>query len=85
MDCCTFCGNKNLVETTTQYTYKRDAKYLVVEGVPCIQCTYCGEAYFHARDLKKIEREFDAIHSCGKKTAREVVVPVERFLEISAG
>ena len=32
--------------------------------------------------MKKIEKEFNAIYSSGKKVKREVKVPVEEFLEI---
>ncbi len=81
---CNFCGNQQLVATTTQYTYKRDGQYLIVDDVPCTQCSYCGEAYFEARVLKKIEAEFNAIQSGKKQPKRAVMVPVEGFMELDA-
>ena len=84
MEQCNFCGHKETNTTTTQYTYKRDGKYLIVDNVPCEQCTFCGEAYFEAKVLKKIEAEFEAIHSGRKKAKREVTVPLEGFMELDA-
>lgn len=79
---CHFCGNKHIRETTCQYTYQRNDKYLMVDQVPCRQCEYCGEQYFAADVLKAIESEFEAIHVHGKVPKRKIDVPVERFMEI---
>ena len=79
---CHFCGNKNFRQTACQYTYRRDGKYLLVDKVPCTQCGFCGEQYFAAEVLKKIEAEFEAIHLHGKKPPREMIIPVEQFREI---
>jgi len=82
MEHCHFCGNKNIRETTCQYTYKRDGNYLLVDHVPCRQCEYCGEQYFAANILKAIEQEFEAIYLYGKEPRHKVVVPIEQFMEI---
>jgi len=82
MEQCHFCGNRNFRETTCQYTYKRDDRFLIVDQVPCSQCDYCGEQYFAADVLKKIEREFESIHLHGKEPQRKLVIPVEQFWEI---
>ena len=82
MKVCNFCGNKNFRERHVQYIYKHDNRFLVVENVPCEECEYCGEQYFKAEILKKIEEDFKAIHLSGKKAKREVTVPIEEFVEI---
>ena len=82
---CHFCGNKNFKYTSTQYIYRHDDKFLIVNHVPCEQCEYCGEQYFQAPVLKKIENEFNAIHSHGKKAKTEVPVPMEHFGELWPG
>lgn len=82
MKICNFCGNKNFRERHVQYIYKHDNRFLVVEHVPCEECEYCGEQYFTAEILKKIEEDFKAIHLSGKKAKKEVTVPVEEFVEI---
>lgn len=84
MKVCHFCGNKNFKSTKVQYTYKHNDKYLMVEDVPCEQCEYCGEQYFEGRVLKQIEKEFNAIHSNNKKVKKELIIPVEQFIEVQS-
>ena len=50
--------------------------------MPCEECEYCGEQYFKAEILKKIEQDFNDIYIHGKKTNKEVKVPVEEFIEV---
>jgi YgiT-type zinc finger domain-containing protein len=83
MNICHFCGNKNFKENKVQYTYKKDNKNIIVDDVPCEQCEFCGEQYFEANVLKKIETEFYAIHSEGKNVKKKVLIPVEIYSEIS--
>lgn len=77
---CNFCGNKNFRERHVQYIYRHDEQFLVVNNVPCEECEYCGEQYFKAEVLKKIEKDFKDIYLSGKKPGREVKVPVEEFV-----
>jgi len=79
---CQFCGNKNFKNVNVEYTYKRNNQRLLVKNVPCEQCEFCGEQYFHAEILKKIEQEFDEIYLEGKKTILEMVVPIQNFSDI---
>ena len=79
---CSFCGNKNFRERYVQYIYKYDDQFLVVNNVPCEECEYCGEQYFKAEVLKKIEKDFRDIYFSAKKAKKEVKVPVEEFAEI---
>ena len=76
---CSFCGNSNLLEVRAQYTYKHDGKMLIVEDVPCEQCEYCGEQYFKAQVLKKIEQDFLDVYSKRRKARSKITVPVEQF------
>ncbi|MFP4422575.1 MAG: type II toxin-antitoxin system MqsA family antitoxin [Desulfococcaceae bacterium] len=82
MKTCLSCGNKNFRYTRTQYIYRRNDKFLIVNHVPCEECEYCGEQYFQAPVLKKIENEFNAIHHQGKKAKTQVPVPMEHFGEL---
>ena len=79
---CSFCGNKNFKIKKVQYIYKHDDKFLVVNDVPCEECEYCGEQYFKADVLKKIEKDFMEIYSVGKKSKNLIQVPVEEFAEL---
>lgn len=82
MNICHFCGNRNLRVAVIQYTYRHAGKFLIVDDVPCTKCEYCGEAYFKAEVLKRIEKEFNAIYYQGKKAKQKLSVPVERFAQI---
>jgi len=50
--------------------------------VPCEKCECCGEQYFKAEVLKKIEKDFVAIYRAKKKAKRVVKLPVEEFVEL---
>ncbi len=79
---CNFCGNRNFKESRVQYIYKHDGQFLIVNNVPCEECEFCGEQYFKARVLRKIEKDFMEIYFSKKKTKRQIRVPVEEFVEI---
>jgi hypothetical protein len=51
-------------------------QFLIVNNVPC------GEQYFKATVLRKIEKDFMKIYFSKKKTKRQIRVPVEEFMEI---
>lgn len=77
---CNFCGNKNFREISTQYIYKHDGKMLIVDGAPCEQCEFCGEQYFCAEVLKKIEHDFSEVYSSRRKAKAQIMVPVEQYV-----
>ena len=79
---CNFCGNKNFTEKKINYIYKRDEKYLMVNDVPCEECDFCGEQYFKAEALKKIERDYNDIYLSGKKVIKQITIPVEEFVNL---
>lgn len=80
---CSFCGNKNFVNKEVEYMYTHSGQMLLVENVPCEECEYCGEKYFEAEVLKKIEQEYLEIYKNGKKVKKEVSVPVEEYFELN--
>lgn len=80
---CSFCGNKNFSEKQVQYVYKHNDRFLIVNSVPCEECAFCGERYYKADVLKKIEKDYFAIYQSGKTAKSELKVPVEEFVEIS--
>jgi YgiT-type zinc finger domain-containing protein len=68
-----------------QYVYRRGDQFLIVNGVPCEQCEYCGEQYFSGEILIRIEDEFNQIHQQGKKAEKLVMVPMEQFADLRSG
>lgn len=79
---CNFCGNKTFKSKKVQYIYRHNGHFLVVNNVPCEECKYCGEQYFEADVLKKIEKDFMDISSARKKSKKQIKVPVEDFAEL---
>jgi len=76
---CNFCGNKNFRETKAQYIYRHEGKMLIVNDVPCEECEFCGEQYFHASVLKRIEDDFVEVYAGSKAPIENLLVPVESF------
>jgi hypothetical protein len=56
---------------------------LVVDHVPCIECTFCGEQYFDAMVLEKIENDYQAIAHKQRQPQRFMQVAVEDFALLS--
>lgn len=81
---CNFCGNKNFRKKDVQYIYKHDGRYLIVDNVPSEECEYCGERYFAAKTLKKIEADFNEIYTSGKEPKKKIQVPIEEFMSLES-
>lgn len=79
---CAFCGNKNLSNKHVRYIYQNNGNYFFVDDVPCMQCDYCGEQYFDARELSKIENTYFEILNNKKQTHKKLEIPIENFAEI---
>jgi YgiT-type zinc finger domain-containing protein len=80
---CVFCGHKHLSNKTTRYIYQKDQQMLVVDNVPCMECTFCGEQYFDAIVLQKIENDYSAIVHQQRQPQRVMNVAVEDFSSLS--
>lgn len=79
---CAFCGNKNLSQKRVRYIYQNNGNYFFVDDVPCMQCDYCGEQYFEAKEIIKIENAFSDIINHKKHTHKKLEIPVENFSEM---
>jgi YgiT-type zinc finger domain-containing protein len=77
---CAFCGHQHLKPTTTRYIHQLKDELLIMDDVPCLTCEYCGEHYFEAAVLKKIEAEHNAIITHQKPPTWVKLVSVESFL-----
>jgi YgiT-type zinc finger domain-containing protein len=76
---CVFCGHKHLSNKTTRYIYQKNEQMLVVENVPCQECTFCGEQYFDVLVLQKIENDHLAIIQHQKQPDRIMQMAVDDF------
>lgn len=79
---CAICGNTEFRDVTTQYIYQRHEQLMVVDDVPALACTNCGEKYFAIKTLKDIEARFQDIYQHGKPPTEQRAVPFERWGEL---
>lgn len=76
---CSFCGNIEYKNVTTQYIYQRHGQLMVVDDVPALACTSCGEKYFDITTLKRLEARFLDIYEHGHTPTEQRAVPFERW------
>lgn len=76
---CSFCGHAHLTERRTRYIHQSGDDLLIVEGVPCLECDYCGEQYFAIDALKRIEADHAALSTHRKQPSRVLQVAVEEY------
>jgi YgiT-type zinc finger domain-containing protein len=74
-----FCGHTHLTEERVRYIHQWCDDLLIVEGVPCLKCKYCGEQYFAFDVLKKIGADHAALAAHHSQPSRTVQVAVEEF------
>lgn len=79
---CNFCGNIHFKKDKIQYQYRDGNHMLLVNNVPAEVCNYCGEAFFPADVLKKIESEYGRIKTKQKIAVHCISVPIEEYSDI---
>jgi len=79
---CSFCGHKNMAAKDVEHLYQSGEHLMMVTDVPCLECAFCGEQYFEAAVLKRIETVFHAIQSASKKPTKTIQVPMEAFPDL---
>lgn len=57
---CDICGNDTARIRKIARTYGRGKDIFVIENVPVVTCSHCGESYLNAKTLHDIE---NIIHS----------------------
>ena len=76
---CEYCDGK-LIDKLVTITHRWKDTWVVIENVPVHVCQSCGERYFSALVLKKIER----IARSRAQPKRTLTVPVRSFAKITA-
>lgn len=71
---CDICGNEKARIRKITRTYGKGEDLLVIENIPLVSCSHCGESYFTADTLHEIERIKTNRHS----------VAVERPVEVAS-
>jgi len=53
---CDICGQKNARVRHVTRSYGKGKNLLVIENIPVISCSHCGESYLTAETLHEIEQ-----------------------------
>ncbi len=53
---CDICGKVGVRQRCVSRSYGKGASLLVIEGVPVMSCSYCGESYLTAQTLHEVDR-----------------------------
>jgi YgiT-type zinc finger domain-containing protein len=72
---CDICGEKAARLRKVTRSYGHGTNLLVIEGVPVISCSHCGESYLTAETLHEIER----IKLHRRSLAARRAVPIAAF------
>ncbi len=56
MQKCDICGSEGVNIRRVSRTYGKGEDLLVIENIPVISCSHCGESYLTAGTLHEIER-----------------------------
>jgi len=76
---CEYCDGKvHAKKVTVQYRHK--GRLVIIENAPAGVCRGCGERYYDATTLEKME----AVVRLKKAAKRKVVVPIQNFAEAAA-
>ncbi len=69
---CEFCGGQTAEKKIKKQHWLQDRLYLV-ENVEAEVCSECGERYFHAATLDRIDRILQSEHAVKERLSVEVV------------
>ena len=53
---CDICGKEGARTRRITETYGKGGDLIVIENIPMVSCSHCGESYFTADTLHEIER-----------------------------
>lgn len=64
---CLSCKTGNMIKSTNTYFAELKNCYVIIEHVPCFECTQCGEVYYTASVLEKIDDILEKIEHIASK------------------
>jgi YgiT-type zinc finger domain-containing protein len=56
-----------MVESTNTYFATLKNCYVIIENVPCLKCTQCGEVFYKTSVLEKIDAIIEKIENISSK------------------
>ncbi|MBM4439840.1 MAG: type II toxin-antitoxin system MqsA family antitoxin [Candidatus Rokubacteria bacterium] len=72
---CDNCGKRGAKVRKVTQSFGRGRAAFLIEDVPVVTCTRCGESYVTAQTLREIER----IRAHRRRLTERRLVPVARF------
>ena len=72
---CEICGKEGARIHKVTRTYGKGKEMFVIENIPIVTCSHCGDSYLEAETLHEIERI--KLHKRSLATIREV--PIAHF------
>lgn len=64
---CLSCKNGDMKEATAAYFAQLNRCYVIIENVPCLKCSQCGEEYFSATVMEKIDDILERLEKIASK------------------
>lgn len=64
---CLCCKNGDMKESTNTYFAQFNNCYVIIENVPCLKCEQCGEVYYVASVLEKIDDILEKVENIASK------------------
>ncbi len=64
---CMSCKYGDMLEATTTYFACLNSCYVIIENVPCLKCSQCGEEFFRSSVAEKIDDILDSVEKIASK------------------
>lgn len=64
---CMSCKTDGMVDATATYFAQINNCYVIIEHVPCKKCEQCGEEFFTALVMEKIDDILDKVEKIASK------------------
>ena len=64
---CLICKADDMKEDKNTYFAQMDHCYVIIENVPCMKCSQCGEVVYSALVLEKIDEILDKLQNIASK------------------
>ena len=71
---CDICGKKGARVRRISRVYGKGDSMLVIENIPIVSCSHCGESYLTAETLHEIERLKRHRNSLAKEKQVDVLI-----------
>lgn len=64
---CPKCRNDEMIDAFTAYFSDMNGHYVIIENVPCMKCTQCGEEFFSYSVMSRIDEILAGIKDIASK------------------